>query len=192
MTSRFELREEPLSALALHAQVSIAFLVDRVLEVSLPDEGLGGVVLSERPVDHPYLKDYDADQGPTAWATRFDISNWGLIGAHRGSRRIGGAVIAWSTPGGVDRLSPDREMASLWDLRVDPAERGHGVGTTLFGAALDWAREKGCRRLEIETQTTNVAACHFYRGMGCVLGQIDRFAYPGLPEEVRLVWRKNC
>jgi hypothetical protein len=29
-----------------------------------------------------------------------------------------------------------------------------------------------------------------YQKMGCTLGGIDRFAYPRLPGEVRLLWRK--
>jgi hypothetical protein len=29
---------------------------------------------------------------------------------------------------------------------------------------------------------------HFYPKMGCTLGAIDRFAYPGLPGEAQLVW----
>jgi hypothetical protein len=35
-----------------------------------------------------------------------------------------------------------------------------------------------------------VPACRFYQKMGCTLGAIDRFAYPGLPAEVRLLWWK--
>jgi GNAT superfamily N-acetyltransferase len=60
----------------------------------------------------------------------------------------------------------------------------------LFRAAEHWARARGCRRLKIETQNVNVAACRFYQKMGCTLGAIDRFAYPGQPAEVRLLWGK--
>jgi hypothetical protein len=34
------------------------------------------------------------------------------------------------------------------------------------------------------------AACHFYQKMGCTLGAIDRFAYPGLPGEAQLLWSR--
>jgi hypothetical protein len=51
----------------------------------------------------------------------------------------------------------------------------------------------GCARgggwLKIETQNIN-AACRFYQKMGCTLGGFDRFAYPRLPGEVQLLWRK--
>jgi hypothetical protein len=36
----------------------------------------------------------------------------------------------------------------------------------------------------------HAAACHFCQKMGCALGAIDRFAYPGLPGEVQLLWWK--
>jgi hypothetical protein len=38
------------------------------------------------------------------------------------------------------------------------------------------------------TQNVNATACHFYQKMGCTLGAIDRFAYPGLPDEAQLLW----
>jgi hypothetical protein len=36
----------------------------------------------------------------------------------------------------------------------------------------------------------HAAACHFCQKMGCALGAIDRFAYPGLPGEVQRLWWK--
>jgi GNAT superfamily N-acetyltransferase len=66
------------------------------------------------------------------------------------------------------------------------APRGHR--SALFRAAGNWARTGGCEWLAIETQNVNAAACHFYRKMGCTLGALDRFAYPGLPGEAQLVW----
>jgi ribosomal protein S18 acetylase RimI-like enzyme len=79
----------------------------------------------------------------------------------------------------------------LWDIRVSPQERGAGIGSALFRAAGNWARARGCRHLEIETQNVNVPACRFYRKMGCTLGAIDRFAYSGQPAEVQLLWWKT-
>jgi len=59
----------------------------------------------------------------------------------------------------------------------------------LFRAVEGWARARGGGWLKIETQNIN-AACRFYQEMGCTLGGIDRFAYPRLPGEVHLRWRK--
>jgi len=178
-------------ALGEYARISIAFTVDRILEVTLAHGGLGGIVLTETPVADPYVKDYDAIKGagPTRWARHFDVSNWGLTWAHRDGARAGGAVIAFRTPG-VHMLSGRDDVAVLWDIRVAPGQRGTGVGSALFRAAEGWAAARGCGWLKIETQNVNAAACRFYQRMGCTLGAVDRFAYPELPGEVQLLWWK--
>jgi GNAT superfamily N-acetyltransferase len=180
-----------LATLAEHARIPIAFVVDRILEVTLAEGGLGGMSLTETAVTDPYVKDYDAIEGhgPTHWPERFDASSWGLISARRDDAKVGGAVIAFSTPA-VPMLGGREDVALLWDIRVAPAQRNAGVGSALFHAAEDWARARGCGWLKIETQNVNPAACRFYRKMGCTLGAIDRFAYPELPEEVELLWWK--
>jgi GNAT superfamily N-acetyltransferase len=189
-----EIREETLTRAALeeHAAISIAFVVDRILEVRLADAGLRGMSLTETVAADPYVKDYDAieEERPTRWPGRFDVSGWGLINGRRDGNRVGGAVIALRTPG-LRMLSGRNDVAVLWDIRVSPAERGTGVGSALFRAAATWAGARGCAWLKIETQNVNVAACHFYQKMGCSLGAIDRFAYPELPAEVQLLWWKE-
>lgn len=113
----------------------------------------------------------------------------GLLAAYDGLKRIGGAVMAFDTPG-LEMLN-DTESAVLWDLRVRPEARSSGVGAALFRASEDWARSRGCRHLDVETQNVNVPACRFYARMGSTLRSIDRFAYPDLPNETRLVWVKQ-
>jgi GNAT superfamily N-acetyltransferase len=61
----------------------------------------------------------------------------------------------------------------------------------LVRTAEEWARERGCRVMKIETQNINVPACRFYHHLGYRLRAIDRFAYPDLPDEVQLVWFKE-
>ena len=188
-----DIQEDALTPAALseHAAISIAFVVDQILEVTLLDGGLGGMSLTQTAVPGPYVKDYDAIEGaePPCWPRRFDVSNWGLIRARRDGTNVGGAVIATRTPG-LYMLGGRDDVAVLWDIRVSPRERGGGIGSALFRAAGDWAGARGCRRLKIETQNVNVLACRFYHKMGCTLGAIDRFAYPGQPAEVRLLWWK--
>jgi ribosomal protein S18 acetylase RimI-like enzyme len=187
-----QLSEEPVSALADLAQVSIAFLVDRVLDVTVVDAELAGFILTERAMDVPYTKDYDTleGEGPESWAARFDVSRWGLIVARAGGRWVGGAVMAYGTAG-LDMLEGRNDIAVLWDLRVAPDCRGQGVGSRLFQAAEAWAVARGCRHLKVETQNVNVAACRFYARQGCRLGEIHRFAYPALPEETQMLWYKE-
>jgi GNAT superfamily N-acetyltransferase len=187
-----EIREEAVGSLAEHADVPIAFLVDRILEVSVPGGGLGGIGLQERSLDSPYVKDYDAinGEGPTRWPRRFDVANWGLIAAHEGGSRVGGAVVAFDTAT-LEMLDGRSDLAVLWDLRVRPELRGRGVGSSLFRGVEEWARDRGCAQLKVETQNSNVPACRCYVRMGCTLGCINRYAYQELPEEAQLLWYKD-
>lgn len=189
-----EIRQETVTSgtLAAHGSISIAFEVDRVLRVTQADGGLGGISLAETAVPDPYVKDYDsaAADRPARWASRFDVSNWGLLTAWQDGTRVGGAVIAFRTPS-LYMLEGREDVAALWDLRVAPEQRGAGVGSALFGAVEGWVTARGAGWLKIETQNVNTSACRFYVKMGCVLGAIDRFAYPHVPDEVRLVWWKS-
>jgi GNAT superfamily N-acetyltransferase len=187
-----EIVEEPIALAPELARIPISFEVESVFDVSAPGGGLGGLILSERGLDAPYVKDYDTAGGehPAQWAARFDVSNWGLIGAHSHGGRVGGAVIAFNTQG-VNMLEGRTDLAVLWDIRVSPEARGRGVGFALFRAVEAWAAARGCLQLKIETQNINVPACRFYARQGCVLGAINRFAYRELPDEVQLLWYKT-
>jgi ribosomal protein S18 acetylase RimI-like enzyme len=188
-----EVIEEPptLDTLLEYGKVSIAFLVESRYRVEAIRNGLGGWSLTEEPVEHPYLKDYDErdGEGPSRWARRFDISNWGILSAFEGpkQRRIGGAVVAFDTPS-VHLLGGQTNLAVLWDIRVHPDYRRKGVGSLLFHRVVAWAAARRCMNLEIETQNINVPACKYYARMGCQLRTIRPDAYPDLPDEVQLLW----
>jgi GNAT superfamily N-acetyltransferase len=177
--------EEPITALAEHARISIAFTVESVLDCagSMPD-----LPSSERPVI-PYRKDYDAIEHPLTWASKFNISKWGLLAATIGAERVAGAVLAFDSPT-LEMLENRTDIAALWDLRVRSDMRRRGVGAALFRAAEDWAARRGCRELKVETQNTNVPACRFYERQGCELRHVVPGAYPALPKEVQLIWVK--
>ena len=187
-----ELTEEPMTALPEYARVPIVFTVDRVFDVTNCDDGPGGFALSERRLEVPYEKNYDgiAGEGPLQWARRFDLSNWALFTARFATRLVGGATVAFDTPG-LTMLEGRRDVAVLWDIRVSPDARRRGVGAALFERVEAWAQLHGCRQLEIETQNTNVRACRFYERQGCQLRAIRRAAYPELPEEIQLFWYKD-
>ncbi len=188
-----ELAREPIAtALQEYARVPILFTVDRELDVTSRDDGTDGFVLSERRLDVPYLKDYDAipDQGPLQWPRRFDVSNWALFTARVATRIVGGATVAFDTPG-LTMLEGRRDLALLWDIRVSPDVRRQGVGSALFARVEALAHGYGCRELIIETQNTNVGACRFYERQGCRLKAVDHAAYPDLPQEIQLLWYKE-
>jgi GNAT superfamily N-acetyltransferase len=183
---------EPAAALREYASVPIAFTVRSVLDIAEPAAAAEGFVLTERRLDVPYVKDYDAipREHPAGWAERFDVSRWGVFAAWVEGRRVGGAVVAFRTPGLTMPEGRD-DLAVLWDIRVAPEARGQGVGSVLFRAAEVWARGHGCRQLKVETQNVNVAACRFYARQGCALASIHRDAYPGMPGEIQLLWYKD-
>ena len=188
----FHITEESVQNAHELARISIAFRVESVLACSVVNQGLGGMVLAERALKAPYVKDYDGyeNEGPATWARHFDLSQWAFFGAHREGERIGGAVVAFDTEG-VSMLEGRQDLAVVWDLRVAPALRGQGVGAALFRAVEAWAASRDCRQLKVETQNTNVPACRFYARQGCVLGALNRHAYPELPEEIQLLWYKD-
>ncbi len=89
-----------------------------------------------------------------------------------------------------DPAAAARGVIELWDLRVDSAWRRRGVARALWAAIEAVATAAGAPELVIETQQINVAACQLYRAQGCELVRVDRSAYPELPEEILLWWRK--
>ena len=180
----------PSAALIEYARIPIVFEVNAVLDVGDHPEG-GRFVLTERRLQTPYLKDYDAiAETPAEWARRYDTSKWGLMIARIDDQCVGGVTVAYDMPG-LDMLEGRSDLAVLWDIRVTSARRRHGVGTALFKAAEAWAVARGCRLLKVETQNINLAACRFYARHGCVL----RAAHPGVylecPDEVQLLWYKD-
>lgn len=74
-----EIRQEAPTpgALGEHGRICIAFVVDRILEVTLADGGLGGISLTETPVSDPYVtrimtpsRERDWRAGPTTLTSR--------------------------------------------------------------------------------------------------------------------------
>jgi GNAT superfamily N-acetyltransferase len=139
-----EITEESIIAAAELVHVPIAFEVASVFDVSTSDAGLGGITLSERRLDIPYMKDYDTvgAENPTQWSERFDISNWGLNVARSNGELVGGAVVAFNTED-MCLLEGRRDFAILWDMRVLPEARGRGIWSALFRVVKSWAAARG-------------------------------------------------
>jgi hypothetical protein len=68
----------PSQLLAEYAAIPMAFEVTSVLSAQQDTER--SFVLTERRLDRPYVKDYDAiGDRPRDWASRFDTSQWVLF-----------------------------------------------------------------------------------------------------------------
>jgi ribosomal protein S18 acetylase RimI-like enzyme len=136
-------------------------------------------------MDRPFVRDYDEDSedNPARWASRFDVSRWGILMATgNAGQPVAGAAIAVEPPVFPMARFQRADLAALWDIRVHPEHRRQGIGSQLFRAAAGWARANGYGQLGIETDSSNVAACRFYARQGCELGAIHRFGYSGVPE----------
>lgn len=182
--------EESVADLAAYESVSISFRMDSRVDLRQLIDTNGAAII-ETPTQ-PRWKDYDESEEdrPSALPSRFDAANWGVLAAYEGNQRIGGAIIAIKTPG-FDMLQGRDDLAVIVDFRIAKGFRGKGIGKALFRAAKDWAHQAGCSELHVETQDTNVAACRFYRAMGCALVSADPKGYGKEIDEAKLIWGIN-
>lgn len=76
-------------------------------------------------------------------------------------------------------------VARLYSLAVDDAVRGRGIGARLLHAAIEAARQRGCRSLRLEVRTDNAGAIALYECQG--FRRIGR--YVGYYEDGADAWR---
>ena len=60
----------------------------------------------------------------------------------------------------------DAEDCNVEDVFVSADARGSGLGRALVSAAIDRARARGCRRMELDTGADNAPAQGLYRSLG--------------------------
>lgn len=63
-------------------------------------------------------------------------------------------------------LKIDREWIVLDTIIVKEEYRGIGIGNMLFDTILDWTKEKGINRIEVNVYEFNKSAISFYKGLG--------------------------
>lgn len=88
-------------------------------------------------------------------------------------RDTGGACLvvvdgADSIVGTLGMMPVTYDMVELRKMYLLPATRGHGVGRALVNYAIDWARDSGFARIELETAAAMHAAMALYRKVGFV------------------------
>lgn len=94
------------------------------------------------------------------------------------SRRPADVLVAVEEPDGVilghvdlDRQFPvpsNAHVLRLLNLLVTPAARGQGIGAKLLGAAVEEARIRGARKVEVRALATNATAIDLYTRSGFV------------------------
>lgn len=170
-------------SVSMNVEVASEYAVKRI------DNGLGGLILEERPVIF-YIKDLSKYEKAIEYEKNFDITNWRFFMAFDGETPIGAMTIAGTTDG-LNMLNGRDNACVLWDIRVADNYKHQGIGSELLTVGKKAAKENGYAQMIIECQNNNVAACNFYKKQGAVLGKIDMYAYYDEPEirnEVQMIW----
>lgn len=99
-------------------------------------------------------------------------------GAFEGDRLVGAAVLEQRF------IGEHRDTLQLKFLHVSRAQRGRGLGATLFSQAAERARSLGARSLYISA-TPSEATVRFYRARGCELAEtVDPALFALEPEDI--------
>jgi len=170
--------------LEAYFNISIAFKGHSILE--LRNDNLDGLAFKEIKVPS-FRKDYDDEEDQSQLIDRFDLKNWHIITYRDNDKIVAGAIIAHDTPE-INMLEGKKDLAVLWDIRIDEAYRGHGIGSKIIDQVKELSKEIGCNRIKIETQNINVAACRFYMKQGGVLTSFNKHYYNDLPKEIQMIW----
>lgn len=75
-----------------------------------------------------------------------------------------------------------RSVVRVQDIIVGRQFRRYGIGSLLLSCAADWARERDCWALILETQNTNYPAIQFYLRNGMEIWSIHQHYYPPGPQ----------
>jgi ribosomal protein S18 acetylase RimI-like enzyme len=81
-------------------------------------------------------------------------------------------LLAGDPPVGVCQLRyryaiwTDSQDCWLEDIYVEEHARGRGLGRELVEAAFERARERGCRRMELDVNEANAGAVRLYESLG--------------------------
>jgi GNAT superfamily N-acetyltransferase len=125
--------------------------------------------LWETPVDPPLYKSFrEYEQKLEEVETRLNSVEGGYVALAGG--RIAGAVLL--------NVEHWRSVAKIEDIIVGRQFRRYGIGTLLLNCASDWARNRGCWAIVLETQNVNYPAIQFYLRNGLEVWSINQHFYP--------------
>ena len=130
--------------------------------------------LREMLVDLPVYKDFRAYQHTLE-----------AVEARLGGAQGGYVALADAQVAGVVLLNVEewRSVARIKDIIVGRLFRRYGIGSLLLNCAADWARNRGCRAILLETQSSNYPAIRFYLRNGLQVWSVSRHHYPPGPDE---------
>ncbi len=125
--------------------------------------------LRETPVDLPLYKDLRAYKRTLeAVEARLANAQGGYVALANG--QVAGVVLL--------NVEEWRSVARIEDIIVGRLFRRYGIGSLLLNCAADWARNRGCRAILLETQNINYPAIRFYLRNGLEVWSISQHHYP--------------
>jgi len=130
--------------------------------------------LWETPVDPPLYKSFrEYEHKLEEVETRLSSVEGGYVALAGG--QIAGVVLL-----NVEQL---RSVARIEDIIVGRQFRRYGIGSLLLNCASDWARNRGCWAIVLETQNVNYPAIQFYLRNGFEAWSVHQHFYPPGPVE---------
>jgi len=96
-------------------------------------------------------------------ASQVESANVVVLVAEQGGRVIG---YTYSGIEGMDYMALRGPAGALYDIVVDPGERGRGVGRRLLDATLAELRARGAPRVVLSTAEQNETAQRLFAGAG--------------------------
>lgn len=125
--------------------------------------------LIETPVDPPLYKNCcSLDRTPAAVEAKLQRIDGGYVALADGC--IAGCILL--------QVDECRSVAHIEDLLIGHQYRRYGIGSLLLNCAADWARERDCWAITLETQNSNFPAIQFYLRNGLEIWSIQRHFYP--------------
>ena len=130
--------------------------------------------LWETPVDPPLYKSF------REYEHRLEEVESRLSSVEGGYVALAGGQIA-----GVVLLNVEqwRSVARIEDIIVGRQFRRYGIGSLLLNCASDWARNRSCWAIVLETQNVNYPAIQFYLRNGFEAWSVHQHFYPPGPVE---------
>jgi GNAT superfamily N-acetyltransferase len=114
----------------------------------------------------------DKGEIPQEWFNDIINSPWHtLLCAEENGKILGFACLSVTMGPGI------RKNAYLEDFVTDSTVRGKGIGSALWQAMLDWAKEKGCQNLEFTCGNGREASQNFYKNRGAEVYDTNFFRY---------------
>lgn len=142
--------------------------------LQVPDKSALAFELWETPVDLPLYKSFrEYEQKLEEVETRLRYVDGGYVALADG--QLAGAILL--------KVEECRSITRVEDIIVGRQFRRFGIGSLLLNCASDWARNRSCWAIELETQNVNYPAIQFYLQNGLEVWSIHQHYYPPGPVE---------